>query len=72
MRHVLIALFTQRGVLRNTNKGLYGQIPNMPPRDILSLYIEYIPLIWNTEEKVTKDPILYFVSHVFFLVCGLV
>jgi hypothetical protein len=43
MRHVLVAVFTQGGVLRNPNEGLYGQIPNMPLRAITSLYIEHVP-----------------------------
>jgi hypothetical protein len=29
-RHVLIVVFAQRGVLRNPNKGLCGQIPIIP------------------------------------------
>jgi hypothetical protein len=32
-----------RGVLRNPNEGLCGQIPNMPLRAITSLYIELVP-----------------------------
>jgi hypothetical protein len=43
MRHVLVAVFVQGGVLRNPNEGLYGQIPNMPLRAITSLYIELVP-----------------------------
>jgi hypothetical protein len=43
MRHVLVAVFAQGGVLRNPNKGLCGQIPNMPLRAITSLYIEHVP-----------------------------
>jgi hypothetical protein len=43
MRHVLVAVFVQGGVLRNPNEGLYGQIPSMPLRAITSLYIELVP-----------------------------
>jgi hypothetical protein len=43
MRHVLIAVFAQGGVLRNPNEGLCGQIPNMPQRAITFLYIEHVP-----------------------------
>jgi hypothetical protein len=43
MRHVLVAVFAQGGVLRNPNEGLCGQIPNMPLRAITSLYIELVP-----------------------------
>jgi hypothetical protein len=43
MSHVLVALFTQGGALRNPNEGLYGKISNMPLRAIRSLYIEPIP-----------------------------
>jgi hypothetical protein len=30
IRHVLVTVFAQGGVLRNPNEGLCGQIPNMP------------------------------------------
>jgi hypothetical protein len=43
MRHVLVAVFAQGGVLRNPNEGLCGQIPNMPLRAITFLYIEHVP-----------------------------
>jgi hypothetical protein len=43
MRHVLVAVFVQGGVMRNPNEGLCGQIPNMPLRAITSLYIEHVP-----------------------------
>jgi hypothetical protein len=43
MRHVLVVVFAQGGVLRNPNEGLCGQIPNMPLRAITSLYIEPVP-----------------------------
>jgi hypothetical protein len=43
MRHVLVAVFAQGGVLRNPNEGLCEQIPNMPLRAITSLYIEHVP-----------------------------
>jgi hypothetical protein len=65
MRHVLVAVFTQGGVLRNPNEGLCGQIPNMSPRAITSLYIEPVPLIWKREEKEARGPNLYHVSCVF-------
>jgi hypothetical protein len=65
MRHVLVAVFVQRGVLRNPNEGLCGQISNMPLRAIMSLYIEHVPLIWNREEKETRGSIIYSVSRVF-------
>jgi hypothetical protein len=42
-RHVLVAVFAQGGVLRNPNEGLCRQIPNMPLRAIMSLYIEHVP-----------------------------
>jgi hypothetical protein len=43
MRHVLVTVFVQGGVLRNPNEVLCGQIPNMPLRAITSLYIELVP-----------------------------
>jgi hypothetical protein len=43
MKHVLVAVFAQGGVLRNPNEGLCGQIPNMPLRAITFLYIEHVP-----------------------------
>jgi hypothetical protein len=36
MSHVLVAVFTQEGVLRNPNEGLCGQISNIPLRAITS------------------------------------
>jgi hypothetical protein len=54
MRHVLVAIFAQGGVLRNPNEGLCGQIPNMPLWEITSLYIESVPthfLIIKAERK---------------------
>ena len=36
MRHVLVAVFAQGGVLRNPNEGLCGQIPNIALRAIAS------------------------------------
>jgi hypothetical protein len=50
------------------NEGLCGQIPNMPLRAITSLYIEHVPLIWNSEEKETKGPTLYILCLVCFSV----
>jgi hypothetical protein len=69
MRHVLVAVFAQGGVLRNHNEGLCGQIPNMPLRAITSLYIEPVPLIWNRDQKEARGPTLYPVSRVFSLSC---
>jgi hypothetical protein len=69
MRHVLVAVFAQGGVLRNPNEGLCGQIPNIALRAIASLYIEPVPLIWNREEKEARGPTLYHVSRVFPLSC---
>ena len=69
MRHVLVAVFAQGGVLRNPNEGLCGQIPNMPLRAITSLYIEHVPLIWNGDQKEARGPTLYHVSCVFPLSC---
>jgi hypothetical protein len=68
-RHVLVAVFAQGGVLRNPNKGLCGQIPNIALRAIASLYIEPVPLIWNRDEKEARGPTLYPVSRVFSLSC---
>jgi hypothetical protein len=51
-------------MLRNPDKGLCGQIPNMLLRSITSLYIELVPLIWNREEKEVRGPTLYHVSRV--------
>jgi hypothetical protein len=42
-RHVLVVVFAQGGVLRNPNEWLCGQIPNIPLRDIMSLYMELVP-----------------------------
>jgi hypothetical protein len=43
MRHVLVAIFVQWGVLRNPNGGLYEQIPLIPLR-VSCLYIkEHVP-----------------------------
>jgi hypothetical protein len=69
MRHVLVAVFAQGGVLRNPNEGLCGQIPNIVLRAIASLYIELVPLIWRREEKEARGPTLYPVSRVFPLSC---
>jgi hypothetical protein len=69
MRHVLVAVFAQWGVLRNPNEGLCGQILNMPLRAITSLYIEHVPLIWKIEDKEARGPTLYHVSRVFLLSC---
>jgi hypothetical protein len=63
-RHVLVAVFARGGVLRNSNEGLCGQIPNIALRAIASLYIEPVPLIWNREEKEARGPTLYIVSRV--------
>jgi hypothetical protein len=41
-----------RRVLRNPNEGLCGQIPNIALRAIASLYIEPVPLIWNSSQHV--------------------
>jgi hypothetical protein len=62
-------LLAQLKMLRNTNEGLCGQIPNMPMRAIMSLYIEHVPLIWNREEKEARGPTLYPVYRVFLLSC---
>ena len=67
MRHVLVAVFAQGGVLRNPNEGLCGQIPNIALRAIASLYIEPVPLIWNRDQKEARGPTLYLVSRVFLL-----
>jgi hypothetical protein len=69
MRHVLVAVFAQGGVLRNPNEGLCEQIPNMPLRAITSLYIELVPLIWNRDQKEAGGLTLYPVSRVFPLSC---
>jgi hypothetical protein len=54
MRHVLVTVFAQGGVLRNPNEGLCGQIQNMPLRTIMSLYIEHVPLIRKEKsERIT-------------------
>jgi hypothetical protein len=45
--------------LRNPNKGLCGQIPNIALKAIASLYIEHVPLIWNREEKEVRGPTLH-------------
>jgi hypothetical protein len=42
MRHVLVAVFAQGGVLRNPNEGLCGKILNMSLTVITSLYIESV------------------------------
>jgi hypothetical protein len=54
----LVAVFAQGGVLRNPNEGLCGQIPNIALRAIASLYIEHVPLIWNSKEKEARGPAL--------------
>jgi hypothetical protein len=64
-RHVLVAVFAQGGVLRNSNEGLCGQIPNIALRAIASLYIEHVPLIWNIDQKEARGPTLHHVSRVF-------
>jgi hypothetical protein len=56
-------------LLRNPNKGLCGQIPNIAMRAITSLYIESVPFIWNRDEKEARGPTLYPVSRVFPLSC---
>jgi hypothetical protein len=58
-----------RGVLRNPNERLCGQLPNMPLRAITSLYIEHVPLIWNREGKEARDLTLYRMYRVFLLSC---
>ena len=62
--HMLVAVFAQGGVLRNLTIRFGGLIPNIPLRDTTSLYIEFIPLIWNREEKEVKCPTLHHVSCV--------
>jgi hypothetical protein len=57
-------------VLRNPNKELCGQIPNIALRAIVSLYIELVPLIWKREEKEARGSTLYLVSRVFLLTGG--
>jgi hypothetical protein len=51
-------------LLRNSNEGLYRQIPNIALRAIASLYIELVPLMWNREEKEARGLTLYIVSRV--------
>jgi hypothetical protein len=69
MRHVLVAVFAQGGVLRNPNEGLCGQIPNMPLRAITFLYIEHVPPhMEEREEKEARGPNLHCVSCVFSVV----
>jgi hypothetical protein len=66
MRHVLVAVFTHGGVLRNPNEELYGQIPNMPLRAITSLYIEHVPPhIKYRGERAQRPNSIYCVSRVF-------
>jgi hypothetical protein len=65
--HVLVAVFAQVRVLRNSNEGLCGQTPNIALRAIASLYIELVPLIWNRDQA--RGPTLYPVSRVFPLSC---
>jgi hypothetical protein len=45
------------------------QITNIALRAIASLYIEPVPLIWNTDQKEARGPTLYPVSRVFPLSC---
>jgi hypothetical protein len=68
MRHVLVAVFAQGGVLINPNEELCGQIPNIALRAIVSLYIELYPLTWNREDKEANGPTLHHVSCVLSIV----
>jgi hypothetical protein len=54
-------------LLRKSNEGLCGQIPNIALRAIASLYIELVPLVWNRDQKEVRGPTLYHVSRVCFL-----
>jgi hypothetical protein len=54
IRHVLVAIFVQGGMLRNLTLRFGGLILNVPMRGTTSLYIVSIPLIWNREEKVAE------------------
>jgi hypothetical protein len=64
---VLVAVFAQGGVLRNPNEELCEQIPNIALRAIASLYIEHVPLIWNTEIRKRPEAQPYIMCLVCFL-----
>ena len=68
MRHMLVAVFVQGGVLRNPNERLCGQYW-ICPREVSRLYIlNMYPLIWNTKEKEAIGPNLHHMSHVLSIV----